>query len=68
MKAESKNIEATQVKYQILGWILFLLCAVFYFASSLRSEDILSLIGSVIFLFACVVFIVPLTVKRKRKP
>jgi hypothetical protein len=52
------------MKFQLWGWILFLVCAGFFIASSIRSGDMLSLIGSVIFLVACVVFIIPLVVRR----
>ena len=47
------------MKYQITGWILFILCALFYIASSLKHRDPLSLAGSVIFLIACIVFLIP---------
>jgi hypothetical protein len=47
-------------KHQIAGWILFIFCAIFFLASSLRNQDILTLLGSIIFLVACAVFLVPL--------
>ena len=55
-----------EARFHLWGWILFVVCAGFFIASSIESDDMLSLIGSVIFLMACVVFIVPL-VKRKRQ-
>ena len=53
-------------KQQLVGWILFVLCALFFIASSLRNRDVLTFIGSVIFLISCIVFIIPLvrTVKK----
>lgn len=48
---------------QLLGWILFILCALIYIAANIRSGDWLSLAGSVLFLAACVVFAVPMLLK-----
>ena len=60
MNKTMKNHEGQDLKYQLLGWILFIVCAVFFIASSLKNGDILTFIGSVIFLIACVVFLIPL--------
>ena len=61
-----KNHEGQDLKYQLLGWILFIVCAIFFIASSLKNGDTLTLIGSVIFLIACMVFLMPLfrTIKK----
>jgi len=61
-----KNHEGQDLKYQLFGWILFIVCAIFFIASSLKNGDILTFIGSVIFLIACVVFLIPLfrTIKK----
>jgi hypothetical protein len=40
-----------ETKFHLWGWILFLLCAGFFIA------------GSIIFLIACVIFIIPLVIK-----
>ncbi len=45
---------------QIFGWVLFVLSAFAFIASSLRARDPLGLLGGVIFLIACFVFLVPL--------
>jgi hypothetical protein len=47
------------VKCQILGWVLFIISACAFIASSLRSGDLLGLIGGVFFLIACFVFLIP---------
>ena len=47
-------------RYALTGWLLFILCAVFYLASSLKNHDLLAVIGSVLFLLACLVFMIPL--------
>jgi uncharacterized membrane protein len=67
MKEKQENHERHEIKYQIIGWILFILCAIFFIVSSLRNQDILTFIGSVIFLIACIVFIIPLIRTNKNK-
>ncbi len=57
MSHESRRRERN---YHLAGWVLFLVCAVFFIASSLATHDMLSLAGSAIFLVACVIFIIPL--------
>jgi hypothetical protein len=52
-------------KYQLVGWIMFILCALFYTAASAESGDIVANIGSVTFLVACFVFLVPLLWKEQ---
>jgi hypothetical protein len=47
-------------KYTLWGWILFVVCAGFFIASALKNGDMLYLIGSIVFLLACIVFIIPL--------
>jgi len=66
MKETTKNHEGQDLKYQLLGWILFIVCAIFFIASSLKNGDPLTLIGSVVFLIACMVFLMPLfrTIKK----
>jgi hypothetical protein len=46
-----------------LGWFLFLVCSIFFIASAVLSGDTLYLIGSIVFLFACLVFIIPQVVR-----
>lgn len=52
-------------KFQLVGWILFIICAGFYTVSSLESGSLSSLLGSVVFLVACFVFMVPLVWKKE---
>ena len=63
MSTHDRNRER---KFHLLGWILFLVCAGFFIASSVKSDNILSLTGSTIFLIACVFFIIPLVIKGNR--
>jgi hypothetical protein len=43
----------------VWGWCLFIVSAVFFVASTVKSGDLLGIIGSLFFLFACIVFLVP---------
>ena len=52
--------EKKDLKIQLWGWILFVLCAVFFIASSLKNQDMLSFAGSMLFLIACFFFVIPL--------
>ncbi len=49
-----------EVKFQLWGWGLFIASASFFTASSLKSGDTLSLLGSLFFLGACIVSVAPL--------
>lgn len=51
-------------KFSLWGWLLFIVCAIFFIASATINGDILYLIGSIVFLFACLIFIIPLVVER----
>ncbi|TVP63232.1 MAG: cytochrome oxidase subunit III [Nitriliruptor sp.] len=46
-------------RFDLWGWILFLLCALLFGAAGLRDGDVLMTVGSVFFLVACVLFLVP---------
>ncbi len=52
-------------KFHLWGWVLFLVCAGFFITSSVKDSNIPSLVGSIIFLAGCVVFIIPLMMERK---
>jgi len=53
-------------RVNLWGWILFLVCAIFFILSSLQSGSITGLVGSIIFLAGCVVFIIPIMAKGNR--
>jgi hypothetical protein len=63
MSTDQRNRER---KFQLSGWILFLVCAGFFIASAIKADDILVLVGSIIFLGGCVVFIIPMVIKGKQ--
>ena len=64
MLEKQENKIKLETKYHFIGWILFVICAVFFIAASLKDKEVLTLIGSIIFLIACIVFLIPL-VKQK---
>ena len=43
---------------EVLSWWLFLACAVFFLIGSIAIGDVLFIIGSALFLAACLVFLV----------
>ncbi len=47
-------------RFQLWGWMIFIVSALFFIASSWRAGDPVSLIGGLLFLLACFVFLVPL--------
>lgn len=53
-----------EFKLQILGWILFVGCACCYLLSSFKSNDWIGFVGGILFLTACIVFLIPLLVRR----
>ena len=65
MKKIQENQNEQEIKLQLVGWILFVLCAFFYIASSFKNRDTLTFIGSVFFLISCIVFIIPLVRKMR---
>ncbi|NWH05931.1 hypothetical protein [Desulfobacter latus] len=60
MKKIERNHKEKEDMLHLVGWILFVLCAIFFIASSLKNQDTLTFIGSVLFLISCLVFIIPL--------
>jgi hypothetical protein len=47
------------------GWILFLACAVLFIVSGARNRDWFTFAGSILFLVACLLFLVPLLKKMR---
>ena len=45
--------------HDFLGWMLFVVSAAFFMASSIRAGDPVGLLGGVFFLLACVAFLAP---------
>ncbi len=49
-----------EIKFNLFGWILFVVCAVLFMVSSIKNHDIIALAASIVFFIACVVFMIPL--------
>jgi len=54
-------------RLNVCGWILFILSALGYCWASARSGDQISLIASLFFLIACIVFLLPLMANNPGK-
>jgi predicted membrane channel-forming protein YqfA (hemolysin III family) len=52
--------------FHLIGWLLFLVCAVLFLVSGVNTGDGLLIAGSVVFLVACIVFLVPLIGELRR--
>ena len=48
------------------GWILFVVSALFFILSSIRTGDVVALLGGVFFLLACGAFLLSYVGPRKR--
>jgi len=59
MSNESKLTKRVKRNCQLWGWILFIISALFFIATSLRARDMLGLLGGLFFLVACIVFLIP---------
>ncbi len=59
-----KKIKDLEQACQLLGWGLFIVSALFYGWASLRSGDLLGFLGSIFFLVACLVFLIPFFIKK----
>jgi hypothetical protein len=45
---------------QLIGWILFILSAIGFIVSSARAGDLAGILGGVLFLAGCLVFVAPM--------
>jgi hypothetical protein len=63
-RRDSKDTTSNDRFYHLLGWGLFVVCSVFFIASGIKNKDVLTITGSIIFLVACLVFLIPLRNKR----
>ena len=52
--------KGTEKQFHLLGWLLFLLCAILFIVQSLTDNQAMGLAGSVVFLLGCIVFLIPL--------
>ena len=61
----SKNSPQKDKRYDLWGWILFVVSALFFIASSIRAGDMVGLLGGMFFLLACAVFLASYVGVRK---
>ncbi|MDX1512410.1 MAG: hypothetical protein R3174_01590 [Gammaproteobacteria bacterium] len=52
---------------ELVSWVLFLCSAIFFVVSALRSGDLPGLVGALLFLIACLVFLVPCARRALRR-
>ena len=57
----------SEMKYQMWGWILFIICALFFIGAGVQNRDFLTTVGSVVFLAACIAFLIPLIRNHNNK-
>lgn len=57
----SDNGPRKGMRYELCGWLLFVISALFFIASSIRNGDMIGLLGGVFFLLACVAFLASYT-------
>ena len=60
MRGKLKMRMVRDTTYQLWGWILFIICALSFIISSWKNKDTIALLGSIVFLVACIVFMIPL--------
>jgi choline-glycine betaine transporter len=56
-----------ELKIQLFGWILFVVCALLFLASSIHNRDTIAIYASLVFLVACFVFMIPLLKALSKK-
>lgn len=57
--------ERREQLFHLWGWIVFIVCAFFFIATTALAGDLLGVIASLLFLLACVIFLIPLVPKLK---
>lgn len=66
MTEGERNRQVRDLEFQLLGWILFIVCAICFIASGWKNQDILSFVGSIVFFIACIFFVIPLVGKYQQ--
>ncbi len=59
--------DAAKLRFEMAGWVLFLLSAGFFTFSSVTAGDPAAIAGSLLFLVACLVFMRPLISSLARR-
>jgi len=53
--------------FELIGLICFFISGLFFIVAGIRSEDLLSTIGSFIWTFACFLWLIPMLSRRNPK-
>ncbi|MFT5260989.1 MAG: cell division protein FtsW (lipid II flippase) [Saprospiraceae bacterium] len=59
MSSKNNNVARKDFYTNLVGWVLFIACALMYMESSYRNWDLITFLGSLLFLIACIVFLLP---------
>ena len=54
------DMHEKNLRYQLYGWILFVACALLFIAAGIVGREPLVFAGSLLFLLACIFFLIPL--------
>ncbi len=57
--------QRSEHRINLFGWVLFVVSALFFIGASLRAGDTLGLLGSLFFLVACFVFLIPYALRAR---
>ena len=57
--------QVREKRFQLFGWMLFLVCSVLFIIGSIDKDGPYWLAGSILFLVGCVVFLIPFFLKRE---
>ncbi len=57
--------QRSEQRINLAGWVLFVVSALFFIAASVRAGDMLGLAGSLFFLVACFVFLIPYALRAR---
>lgn len=62
-----KGSQKKSRKFELWGWLLFVVSALFFTLASLRTGDVIGLLGGIFFLLACLVFLVAFRERDDRR-
>lgn len=54
-----------EIRFQLAGWLVFLICSGLFIMQSILARDIWGLAASVTFLVGCLLFLLPYLVARE---
>ena len=63
----SSDMKKTEARFHLMGWLIFIVCAIFFIIESLSAGNILFLVASLVFLGGCIVFLIPLVAGWNRR-